>query len=87
MMADEHDADNARTEFELAEIAAERPRRRSASRVLQIHNVAGIPDAFAEGADVRELRRGKRPTPDLSDYRGHERVGVANLEDDVDADA
>jgi hypothetical protein len=61
---------------------AERPRRRRAGQVRQIHNVSGIPDAFVEGAPARELRRGNRPAPDLSDYRGHERVGVANLEDD-----
>jgi hypothetical protein len=60
----------------------ERPRRRRAGQVRQLPNVSGPADAFAEGAPVRELRLGNRPTPDLSDYRGHDRVGVANLEDD-----
>jgi hypothetical protein len=79
--SDDSDAHIAQTDTQVADELAQ-PRRRSSSRVRQVHNASGIPDAFAEGGAARELRRGKRPTPDLSAYRGHERVAVANLEDD-----
>jgi hypothetical protein len=82
--SNESDARIAQREAQVADEPAQ-PRRRSSSRVRQVPNASGIPDAFAEGADVRELRRGKRPErPDLS---GHERVAVANLEDDPEAGA
>jgi hypothetical protein len=54
---------------------------KTASRVRQVLTAGGFPaDVFAEGEAARDVRRGKRPTVDLSGYRGHERV--ANLEDD-----
>jgi hypothetical protein len=61
-----------------------KPRQRS--RVGQIPTLSGFLDAFAEGEAARDVRRSKRPTPpNLSAYRGHERVPVANLEDDEPA--
>ncbi len=63
--------------------AAERPRRRSSSPVREIPNASGAcPDLFVEGQAVRELRRTGREQPSLADYRGHDRITVANLEDD-----
>jgi hypothetical protein len=65
-----------------------RPQRRRAGRVRQIQNAAGgRPDVLVEGQAAREVRRSVRPTADLSGYTAEPRVGVANLEDDVDADA
>jgi hypothetical protein len=46
-------------------------------------NASGAcPDLFVEGQAVRELRRTGREHPSPADYRGHERITVANLEDD-----
>jgi hypothetical protein len=78
--SDDSDARTAQTEAQVADEPAQ-PRRRSSSRV--VHNASGAqPDVFVEGEAARDVQRGKRPTPDLSAYRGHERVTVANLEDD-----
>jgi hypothetical protein len=79
MMPDEYDVKHA--PLERADDDPALPRRRP-GQVRQIHNAGGLPDVFAEGEAARDVRRGKRPTPDLSAYRGHERVGVPSLEDD-----
>jgi hypothetical protein len=64
--------------------ATERPRRRPSGRVRVVPTVGGILDAFAEGEAARQVRRSQRPErPDMSAYRGHERITVANLEDDA----
>ena len=81
MPDDDTDARIAKREAQVAE----RLRRRSSSRVREIHNAGGgLPDVFVEGHAVREIRRTERARPDLTDYRGHERITVANLEDDED---
>ena len=80
--SDDSDEHIAQREAQVADDPAQ-PRRRRPGQVRQVHNASGAqPDAFAEGAPARELRRGKRPAVDLSAYRGHERAPVANLEDD-----
>ena len=58
-----------------------RPRRRSSSRVRTAPTVGGFPDVFVEDHAARLLRR-ERERPSLAGYTGHERVGVASLEDD-----
>jgi hypothetical protein len=80
--SDDSAARIAQREAQVADEPAQ-PRRRRPSRVEKVLTAGGFPaDVFAEGEAARDVRRGKRPTPDLSDYRGHERVAVANLEDD-----
>jgi hypothetical protein len=64
--------------------ATERPRQRPSARVRTVPTVGGLLDAFVEGEAARQVRRGRRPErPDMSAYRGHERISVANLEDDA----
>jgi hypothetical protein len=81
--SDDSDAHIAQREAQVADELAQPRRRSSRSRVRQVLTAGGFPaDVFAEGEVARDVRRGRRPTPDLSAYRGHERVTVANLEDD-----
>jgi hypothetical protein len=62
------------------------PRRRPSGHVQKVHNTSGgRPDVYVEGRAARQVRRGERPTADLSGYTGHERVVIANLEDEADA--
>jgi hypothetical protein len=78
---DDSDTRLAQLDAQVADESAQS--RRRSSRVEKIHTAGGPIDAFAEGEAARDVRRGKRPTPDLSAYRGHERIAVANLEDDA----
>jgi hypothetical protein len=80
--SDDSDARTAQREAQVADEPAQ-PRRRNSSVQKIYSNASGIPDLFVEGEAARQVRRGKRPErPDMSAYRGHERVAVANLEDD-----
>jgi len=75
------DARIAQTDTQVA-VEPAKPRRLRAGQVQRVHNVAGLPDLFVEGAPARQVRRTGRLQPDLSDFRGHERPVIANLEDD-----
>jgi hypothetical protein len=84
--SDDSDEHIAQREAQVADEPAQ-PRRLRAGQVQQVHNVAGLPDVFVEGAPARQVRRGRRYAPDMSAYRGHERPVIANLEDDPEAGA